>query len=425
MTTARLGVVVAQLGARQHYRIPRLCHAHDALVRLHTDFWQPIPPAFAPIIANLPVRAARRLAARKMLDLPNNLVATHSLPAAYWRLRGNMARDRASQYEVHRRWGEGFARRVAATLAGEDFTAFFGFSSASLEALVEARRLGALAVLDEIAPTHLEDRIMAEEQARFPGWEPTGAPTPRLFLERLQAEWEAANRIMVNSAWTRSALVSEGVPSDKIHVVPIIYEADPAHAAVKTRRMGEPLRVLWLGTLCLRKGLPYAIEAARCLQGAPVTFTFAGPAQVDLSAIDWPDNVTYVGQVPRVEVPALWRSHHLFILPTVSDGFAITQIEAAAHGLPLIVTPNCGDVVEDGRSGLLVPPRDAGALADAIRRFLDGEMELEGTSLAIIKRAKAFSSDVVWPQLKTVLTNRSLGDKSMDTSRAVTYRSCK
>lgn len=417
MTADRLRVVVAQLGAREHYTIPRFCHAHCALARLHTDFWKPVPAGLAPVIARLPARAVRRLAARVMSTIPDRLVTTHSLPAAYWRLREDMAHNRASKYEVHRRWGEGFARRVAATLTGEDFTAFFGFSSASLEALVEARRLGALAVLDEIAPTHLEDRIMAEEQARFPGWEPTGAPTPRLFLERLQAEWGAANRIMVNSAWTRSALVSEGVPSDKIHVVPIVYEADPAHAAVKTRRIDEPLRVLWLGTLCLRKGLPYAIEVARRLQSAPVTFTFAGPAQVDLSAIDWPENVTYVGQVPRAEVPELWRSHHLYILPTLSDGFAITQIEAAAHGLPLIVTPNCGDVVEDGRSGILVPPRDVGALADAIRRFLDGEMDLEAVSRAAIERAKAFSSDAVWPRLHAVLDRHINQGCSDDTAR--------
>ena len=422
MTVDSLRVVIAQLGARQHYEIPRLCHVHGVLARLHTDFWKPLPAVLKPVITCLSRGAARRLAGRAAPDLPEDLVSSHSMRAAYWRLRGELARNRASQYEVHCRWGEEFAQRVATSLARENFTTFFGFSSASLEALEEARRLGALAVLDEIAPTHLEDRIMAEEQARFPGWEPASSPTPKPFLERLHAEWAAADRIMVNSSWSRSALMEEGVPAEKICVVPISYKADPTRTTVKRRKKGEPLHVLWLGTLCLRKGLPYAIEAARRLLGAPVRFTFAGPAAVDLSAIDWPENTTFIGQVPRTEVSSVWRTHHLFILPTLSDGFAITQLEAAAHGLPVIVTSNCGDIVEDGRSGLLVPPRDPGALADAVLRFLDGEIKLEEASLAAADRAKAFSPDAIWPLLRAVLTNRDERCGLDDAARLTTLK---
>jgi glycosyltransferase involved in cell wall biosynthesis len=59
------------------------------------------------------------------------------------------------------------------------------------------------------------------------------------------------------------------------------------------------------------------------------------------------------------------------VLPTLSDGFAITQLEAMKHGLPVIVTPNCGRVVEDGKTGFIVPPGDIRGLVDAIRRFID------------------------------------------------------
>ena len=59
----------------------------------------------------------------------------------------------------------------------------------------------------------------------------------------------------------------------------------------------------------------------------------------------------------------------MFVLPTLSDGFAITQLEAMAHGLPVVATPNCGRVVTDGEDGLIVPPADADALASAIDRW--------------------------------------------------------
>jgi glycosyltransferase involved in cell wall biosynthesis len=56
----------------------------------------------------------------------------------------------------------------------------------------------------------------------------------------------------------------------------------------------------------------------------------------------------------------------VFVLPTLSDGFAITQLEAMAHGLPVIATPNCGNVVTDGQDGLIVPARHPQAIAEAI-----------------------------------------------------------
>jgi glycosyltransferase involved in cell wall biosynthesis len=57
------------------------------------------------------------------------------------------------------------------------------------------------------------------------------------------------------------------------------------------------------------------------------------------------------------------------VLPTLSDGFAITQLEAMAHALPLVVTPNCGRVVTDGIDGFIIPARDGQALAEALVRF--------------------------------------------------------
>jgi glycosyltransferase involved in cell wall biosynthesis len=402
-----LKVVVAQLGAREHYGIPRHCHANNALVKLHTDFWVGSSAPFSSMVKRLPSSAARRISGRSCPDIPDSLVKSHPLPALRWWLAGRSARSHAAQFDIYRRWGSEFAKRVADTLIDEDFTTLFSFSGASLEALQQARSLGALSVLDEIAPSHLEDDIIGEEQARFPLLEPHSSPTPASFLKRLETEWDAADRILVNSNWSKSALLARGVPHDKIHVVPISYNANHLRQAQKFRSANEPLKVLWLGTLCLRKGFPYAVEAARQLLNAPVNFTFAGPSTIDLTRVNWPRNAKYVGQVPRTDVQSLWRDHHVFLLPTLSDGFAITQIEALAHGLPVIVTPNCGDVVEDWRCGRIVRPRDPRSIADAIRCFLDGEIDLGTASDAARARSLAFSDEAVWPILEEVLTPSS------------------
>jgi glycosyltransferase involved in cell wall biosynthesis len=68
-------------------------------------------------------------------------------------------------------------------------------------------------------------------------------------------------------------------------------------------------------------------------------------------------------------VAEFYKDADVFVLPTLSDGFAITQLEALAHGLPIIATPNCGRVVEQGKTGYVVPARDGAALAESIMRF--------------------------------------------------------
>jgi len=89
----------------------------------------------------------------------------------------------------------------------------------------------------------------------------------------------------------------------------------------------------------------------------------------------FPSNLKFLGRITRDQLTAVYRQAHVFVLPTISDGFAITQLEAMAHGLPVIATSNCGRVVSHGREGLIVPARDSRPLAEAISH-LDGDRNL-------------------------------------------------
>jgi len=69
------------------------------------------------------------------------------------------------------------------------------------------------------------------------------------------------------------------------------------------------------------------------------------------------------------DMPSIYRTLDLLVLPTYREGFGTSLLEAAAMGLPVIATriPGCVDAVREGETGLLVPARDAGALTAAIR----------------------------------------------------------
>ena len=137
-----------------------------------------------------------------------------------------------------------------------------------------------------------------------------------------------------------------------------------------------PARVLW------DKGVGEFVEAARQVQanGGGVQFLIAGepdpgnPTAVPLSEIRaWQSAglVTWLGHV--ADMAALYQQVHAVVLPSYREGLPKGLIEAGAAGLPLIATdvPGCNQVVRHDENGLVVPVRDAAALAQAVLKLRD------------------------------------------------------
>src|SRR5260370_12537111 len=98
----------------------------------------------------------------------------------------------------------------------------------------------------------------------------------------------------------------------------------------------RPLRVLFLGLINLRKGVARLLEAARMLRDEPVEFWLVGPVEIaNASTVAQAGRVKWFGPATRQQAAEVYRHADVFLLPTLSDGFAITQLEAQAHGLPI------------------------------------------------------------------------------------------
>ena len=198
------------------------------------------------------------------------------------------------------------------------------------------------------------------------------------YWSRWREECAIADRIVVNSSWSYDALLAEGVAETKIRVVPLAYE-EPKPAARFRREypseftLSRPLRVLFLGQINLRKGVGPLLDAIKLLRGEPIEFWFVGPIQISIPA-DLRDDpkVHWIGSVPHEGTARFYRDADIFLFPTFSDGFGLTQLEAQAWKLPLIATKFCGDVVEDGINGWLLPDLTPAAIAAMLRRCCDG-----------------------------------------------------
>ena len=131
------------------------------------------------------------------------------------------------------------------------------------------------------------------------------------------------------------------------------------------------------------KGLPYLIEACRILRGEGLAYQCDvigdGPMRPQLEAMNKDDVVNLLGPRQETEVARMMAEASLFVLPSIVDddgmmeGIPVALMEAMATGRAVVSTTTAGipELVDSGVSGLLVPPRDPRALADAMRTLLN------------------------------------------------------
>lgn len=193
------------------------------------------------------------------------------------------------------------------------------------------------------------------------------------------------DRVVTVSRFVGDYLVSAGVPREHIAAVPTgidlgRYTRTPDGGTLRSE-LGLPPETILVGTVAIlriKKGHADLLEAARTILGSyPDThFIIAGdgPQQDNLRR-----RIGELGLASRVHMLGLRRdvmnvlqSLDLFVLPTHQEALGTAFIEAAAMGLPAIGTAVDGvpEVVADGRTGILVPPKQPAALAQAILSLL-------------------------------------------------------
>lgn len=384
--------IVSQIGARRHYGIPRGFQNHGKLRLLYTEAWC----RFARSLMRRGPSPVRALAARFHPDIPSAKVVSFNVATVYDTLfRTPKNPDLSAQYLDYLRIGQWYDDKVTAHLSRQSlspqFDAFYSFNTGALKTIEMLKARGVFTVVNQIDPARVEEELVHRESEKWTGWERVPGRVPEPYWQRLSAEWNAADLVLVNSQWSKSALMQQGVPESKLAVVPISFEPHRTHVPNR-KNLDGPLTVLWIGGVMLRKGIQYLVEAAKKLNGqANVRFVIGGPILISDDAVkSAPPNMTFLGRVHRDATEEMYRQADVFVLPTLSDGFAVTQVEAMAQGLPVITTPNCGEVVTHGIDGLIVPAFDADALAAAVAEIDADRPRLREMSMKALEKSVQF-----------------------------------
>ena len=372
--------ICCQLGAREHYAVPRALLSSGLLGEFITDLW--IRPG------TLLHSWKKRLTGRFHPGLIGARVKAPNAAALTFEFRASLARENG--WKLIGRRNQWFQQHAVAELSRTSTNGnhtVFAYSYAAEEIFKFAKDRGWQTVLGQIDPGPAEERIVASldqtSSIKHKHWE----PAPADYWKSWRHECAFADRIVVNSEWSRNALLEEGVRAEKICVIPVAYESSTDIGSLqrlypRTFSPERPMRVLFLGQINLRKGVAQLLEAVELLTGENVEFWFVGPTQIDVpQSLRLHPQVRWFGVAPRGEVSSYYRDADVFIFPTLSDGFGLTQLEAQSWKLPVVASRFCGDVVRDEFNGVILEEVSGRAIADALLRLLRSPEKLSAMSV--------------------------------------------
>jgi L-malate glycosyltransferase len=190
-----------------------------------------------------------------------------------------------------------------------------------------------------------------------------------------------ADHVTATGARLAEATLRYVPPGKPVTVIP--YGVDLEQFCPQPRRPSSDVTIGSVGRLSPEKGLHYLLQAFAQIgaEQPRVRLLLAGdgPERQRLerlaARLRLADSVDFLGEIPHEQVPQVLARLDIFAMPSTYEGFGVAAIEAAAMEVPVVASNVYGipDVVDDGVTGLLVPPKDVSALAQTLRSLTTDE----------------------------------------------------
>ncbi|CAN5685520.1 hypothetical protein BH10ACI4_BH10ACI4_16450 [soil metagenome] len=267
--------------------------------------------------------------------------------------------------------------------------ALIALSGSSLKTGQELQARGCRMICDRgSSHQRYQERIVADEYRRWGVDRPVTDDRDTVREEKIYA---VADMITVPSSFAARSFIEEGVSPDKVKVIPYGVRLE------QFVRTGEPpvdrFEVLFAGSVSLRKGVPYLLEAFARLRHPAKRLRIAGSLHPDMQSVMGrlpQDQVEILGPVSQPKLAELMSTSHVMVLPSIEEGLALVQGQALACGCPVLASTNTGgeDLFSDSVEGFIVPVRDVDALLDRMQRLADDPALQQRMSEAALQRVR-------------------------------------
>ena len=393
-------VVVVHSGARDSYQVARALAESGRLDHLVTDLFWPSQSAWAHSVAKLlPASVRRQLETRTEPAISAQAVkqcaVSGLLTLAMDKWKGApLDWKRVVTRRTDAKLGETAGRLATAHGAALLSYSYYGHSAFSHFRSNQPGMLFQLhphpATMRGILKSELEkhpDCASSLEQE----WE---LALPETDFEQLVTETKMAGAWLAASSFTKSTLAENGIPPERIQVVPYGVNLERFQPPSAAAPLGGPVKLLFVGRINQRKGVKYLLEALRNLPSKHVELTICGRVLDDLKIFEpFRSQITIRPSVSHAELVAAYQAADLFVFPSVAEGFGHVLLESMACGLPVLSTTATAapDIVTEGVDGFVVSPGSADDLVSRIEWALTHRSELREMKEMARRKAERFT----------------------------------
>ena len=255
----------------------------------------------------------------------------------------------------------------------------------------------------------LKKKILEEEVNLQPDWNLSSSEVlTEKKCKNKDEEIALSDKIIVASSFTAKSLeLFEQNIKSKINVVSYGITC-PTKKIINKRNKNDKLKIIFAGRPTLSKGIQYLIQTLDQLD-FPWELEIAGsipekPHQISqkLDLLLKDPRCKFLGQIQNKNLLKKMRESHIFLLPSLFEGFGQVLLEALSCGLPLITTNNTAglDIIDDGKNGFLTPIRDTKKTIDIIYNLYHNE-ELR---MSIADNGFTKASDFTWTKYQNELS---------------------
>lgn len=258
---------------------------------------------------------------------------------------------------------------VASDISKNDrFKAFIGWSGMSLRSIRKAKENGTLTILER-GSSHIvyQSKILQEEYRRF-GLEYN--PNDKIIAKELK-EYDEADFISIPSEFVKRSFIQYGVDEKKLFKNPYgastFFKPNKNDFEVSIKNF----KVVYLGSLTIRKGLYYMFEALKEIELPNFEVWYIGYISDEVRSIlkDYTNvNWKFKGHINYYELPDFLSKCSVGVQPSLEEGLSMVIPQMLACGIPVISSTNTGgeDLIKDGENGFIVPIRSPEAIRERI-----------------------------------------------------------
>ena len=265
---------------------------------------------------------------------------------------------------------------------------FHGWLGYSLNTLDKFRGSGTKILID-VYTAHPEHRrkLLSEEYKKFDlDYRIPDEPLWKKYIKEI----ELADYLLAPSEYVYNSCTSEGVPEEKIKVIPFGVDLQRFNPVKKSDSL---FRLIYVGMISVNKGVYYLLEACKHLRLPKSELVLIGHLQPEFKdiAANYNSLLRHLPHISNDQLLNWYGNSSVFVFPSLTEGSAMVTYEAMACGIPSIVTENSGSMVRDKVDGFIIPIRDIESLKEKILFFYENEEKRKEMGKSARKRAEQFT----------------------------------